>query len=242
MLGFLRRLLRHRWVRIGLVILAVVLFCGLFFGVGTWGYGRGYNDGYSQAQSKPAPAPSTPAPTPTITSTPVSTPTPISQPPAPVNVVINPPIVNVTVSQTVNGATTESDLSQVSPATINFPEFKGLVYEGNFNTYKGIIEESVIDHAWGSGGPFGLTRFSVKWRGSVVAEETGRYRFSVLADDRVRLEVDDKMVIDKWVSSQPATEYTVDLDLTAGAHKIVLKYFNDVVGGSRVKLSYQRID
>ena len=235
MLGFLRRLLRHRWVMV--LLIGLVLVLGLFFGGGAWGYGRGYGDGYDKAQSAVKPV----SPPPTFTSTPTPTPTNTSTP-APVNVIINPPIVNVTVSQTVNGAAAESDSSQVSPAAINFPEFKGLVYEGNFNTYKGIIEESVIDHTWGSGGPFGLTRFSVKWRGSVVVEESGRYRFSVLADDRVRLEVDDKMVIDKWVSSQPATEYTVDLDLAAGAHKIVLKYFNDVVGGSRIKLSCQRID
>ena len=245
-------MLKRRWVRISLAVLGVVVLLGLFFGGAAWGYGRGYGEGYGQglkAQLPAKPAVVTPSPTPTTTPIPNNVPntTPVPQQPSSVIVTVNPPVVNVTVSQTVNDgdksdSQASSQTTSYGSAGIGFEELKGLVYNGNFNEYKGILEDgSNLDHTWWSGGPFGLTRFSVKWRGSVVVEESGRYRFTVLGDDRVRLEVDDQAVIDKWVSGQPATEYAVDLDLTAGAHKIVLKYFNDIVGDSRIKLSCQRI-
>jgi len=164
--------------------------------------------------------------------------------PQPVTVTVNPPVVNVTVTQTVNGIGTENQSSSQTipsyPSGISFT-FEGLVYGGNFNTYKGKIEESSIDHAWGSGGPFGLTRFSVKWRGSALVEEAGSYRFTVRVDDCVRLYVDDVCLIDKWTSPQLATDYTAEVQLARGGHKILLKYFNDVQGDSVVKLSCQKI-
>jgi len=231
----------NKWGKIGLIILAGMALCGAFFGGVAW---RG---GKNSASAVP---PQILAPkdyTREFQELKEAVTKPIivcRQPQSPQpNITVNP-LVNVTVNQTVNGIRTEnqssSQITPSYPAGINFT-LEGLVYGGNFNAYKGMLEESSIDHVWGSGGPFGLTRFSVKWRGSVVIEESGRYRFTVLGDDRVRLEVDDQAVIDKYVSGQPATEYAVDLDLTAGAHKIVLKYFNDIVGDSRIRLSCVRI-
>jgi len=239
-------MLRRRWVRIVLVVLGVAVLFGLFLGGAAWGYERGYGEGYGQGLKARTPVTTNTTTTPTPTPTNVPNTTTVPQQPSSVTVTVNQPVVNVTVSQTVNGDKTDgqssSQTTSYDPTGISFEDLQGLVYNGNFNDYKGILEDgSNLDHSWWSGGPFGLNRFSVKWRGSVVVNEDGRYRFTVLGDDRIRLEVDDQTVIDKWVSGQPATEYAVDLDLSSGAHKIVLKYFNDIVGDSRVKLSCQRI-
>lgn len=249
----MRKWLRNKWVKIGLAVLVVLLVAAI---VGmAWDGGKNSQ----KDQQKTETTVTLPPPVPpkdyskefeelkgmVANLNKPGNSTQQSQPPQPVNVTVNPPVVNITVTQTVNGIETGGQSSsQTVPSYlygISFTELKGLVYAGNFNTYKGTIEESSIDHNWGSGGPFGLTRFSIKWRGSVVVEESGRYRFTVFADDLVRLDVGGEVVINKWTSGQSATEYTAEVDLAAGAHQIVLKYFNDIVGDSRIKLVCQKV-
>lgn len=227
----------HGWLasKWGTRLLAILGICVLFFCGIALGYG--INSGKAQQTTKPAVVSSPPAASANVVSTPQ---------PAPVIVTVNPPVVNVTVIQTVNGVATENPLSSTVPSCqsgINFEDLKGFVYNGNFNSHcEGVLDDgSSLDHSWGSGGPFGFTCFSVKWRGSVVVSESGRYQFNVLADDRVQLYVDGKCRIDKWISGQPITTYTVSMDLTAGQHTIILRYFNDIVGDSRIRLSCQRI-
>jgi hypothetical protein len=247
----------NKWVKIGLgVLVAVGIICAAFFGA-AWGGGKNMED---QRLAKIAVSPA-PPPVDTTASDKIvgainavgdkiakaqnsqNTTTPVV--PQPVTVTVNPPVVNVTVTQTVNGIATENQSSSQNepsyPYGLRLGELEGLVYAGNFNIYKGTIKESVIDHNWGWSGPFDLTRFSIKWRGAVWVEEAGYYRFTVRADDRVRLYIDDACLIDRWTSPQSATDYTADIQLTEGSHKIILKYFNDVQGDSVIKLSYQRI-
>jgi hypothetical protein len=54
----------------------------------------------------------------------------------------------------------------------------------------------------------------------------GTYRFYAIADDGVRVYVDDQLIIDAWVI-QPATEYKADLNLSDGPHKIVVEYYEE---------------
>ena len=51
----------------------------------------------------------------------------------------------------------------------------------------------------------GPDEFSVRWEGSIIAEETGSYEFIVKSENGVRLWVNDPktMLIDAWVSSGP---------------------------------------
>ncbi len=51
----------------------------------------------------------------------------------------------------------------------------------------------------------GPNEFSVRWEGSVYAEETGTYEFIVKSENGVRLAVNDpkNLLIDAWVSSGP---------------------------------------
>lgn len=64
------------------------------------------------------------------------------------------------------------------------------------------------------------SEFSIRWEGSLLAPETGEYRFMVRTDHAARLYVnntnDDQALIDAWVKSGNDTEYTADLFLVAG--------------------------
>jgi type IV pilus assembly protein PilY1 len=54
----------------------------------------------------------------------------------------------------------------------------------------------------------------------------GTYTFTVRADDGLRLYVDGKLVLDKWID-QSATTYTVNVPLTAGTHTVVMQYYEN---------------
>jgi hypothetical protein len=68
-------------------------------------------------------------------------------------------------------------------------------------------------------------RFSVRWE-RIVYFPKGHYRFYALADDGVRVYVDDQTVIDGWVI-QPVTEYKGDIYLGEGRHKVVVEYYEE---------------
>ena len=86
--------------------------------------------------------------------------------------------------------------------------------------------EAVVDNDWGTSSPdpsLPIDNFSVRW--SKIQNFTeGTYRFTVTADDGVRLKVDGQTVIDKWID-QPATAYPINLNLTQGDHEIVMEYY-----------------
>ena len=63
--------------------------------------------------------------------------------------------------------------------------------------------------------------FTVTWRGFVIAPQHGRYRFSVLADDRVWIEVDKRAVID---SDRTRRESVIEL--ARGLHPITIRYYD----------------
>lgn len=81
---------------------------------------------------------------------------------------------------------------------------------------------------WFTGGPFNnmpQDRFSVRWE-KVEYFKTGNYRFFAVADDGVRVYVDDQLIIDGW-KIQPATEYKGDIFLHEGHHKLVVEYYEE---------------
>jgi LysM repeat protein len=85
-----------------------------------------------------------------------------------------------------------------------------------------------VNFNWMIGSPFGemnSDRFSVRWE-KVEYFKGGPYRFYAIADDGVRVYVDDQLIIDGWVI-QPTTEYKADLNLGEGPHKIVVEYYEE---------------
>lgn len=99
--------------------------------------------------------------------------------------------------------------------------------------------DSAINFSWGSGSPdpaLPADSFSVRWTMNTYLN-TGQYRFTVTADDGVRLYLDGKLIIDKW-KDQPATTYNSIKWITAGVHAIKMEYYEHT-GLATAKLSWQ---
>ena len=127
---------------------------------------------------------------------------------------------------------------QVSPAV----GFLGAYYSNSVlaGTPRLTRLDSAINFNWGTGSPDPATlpadSFSVRWTMSTYLS-TGQYRFTVTADDGVRLYLDGKLIIDKW-KDQPATTYNSIKWINAGAHAIKMEYYEHS-GLATAKLSWQ---
>lgn len=81
------------------------------------------------------------------------------------------------------------------------------------------------------------TPYSVRWTGELIPNSSGKQTFSVTSDDGVRLYVDEKCVIDKWITRSVERD-VCELDLVAGQpYDLRLEYF-DTGGESTVKFEY----
>jgi hypothetical protein len=101
--------------------------------------------------------------------------------------------------------------------------------------------DPTIDFAWaGTASPVaGIApgTYSVRWSGQVQAQVTQTYTFHATADDGVRLWVDGRLLIDRWID-QPATEYSGSIALNAGArYDIALEYYQ-AGGDTRIALAW----
>ena len=91
---------------------------------------------------------------------------------------------------------------------------------------------------WGDGSPdpaLPANGFSVRWTKTQYFG-AGRYKFTALADDGVRLYIDGKRVINQWQG--PAnTEFTHTVELGEGNHTIKMDYV-EYGGGALASLSW----
>lgn len=88
-------------------------------------------------------------------------------------------------------------------------------------------DDPTIDFRWGHGSPgpeVPADGFSVRWTRTVTLEP-GTYRFTVTADDGVRLRVNGQPVIDSWVD-QPLTAHSGTVYVSGDAH-VELEYYEN---------------
>ena len=100
---------------------------------------------------------------------------------------------------------------------------------------------SAVNFNWGLGSPapgFPADFFSVRWVRNLPLE-AGRYRFTVPADDGVRLWVNNALIVDQW-KVQPATTYNAEIDLAAGNIPVKVEYFENT-GLARIQLTWVRL-
>lgn len=94
----------------------------------------------------------------------------------------------------------------------------------DFNGDKKVIErvDRQIDFNYGEGTPdtehFPTNHFSMQWRGSLIAEETGEYEFILKTPNGARLWMndDEEPLIDAWVASGQLTGHKAALRLIGG--------------------------
>lgn len=95
-----------------------------------------------------------------------------------------------------------------------------------------------VNFNWGTAAPMpGINAdgFSVRWTGRITPKTTGTYTFYADTDDGVRLWVDDKLLVDNWVT-HAVTENSATVTLKAGTqYGIRMEYF-EKTGSAVAKL------
>ena len=114
------------------------------------------------------------------------------------------------------------------------PGLTGEYYEGmEFNTLLTTRTDQKIDFDWGNSAPMqGMTQdtFSIRWKGQLLAPETGEYTFNTLTDDGARLYVDNKLIIDYWQDQAPLIQ-SGKITLEAGKkYDIKFEYYENAMG------------
>ncbi|MCE3203469.1 PA14 domain-containing protein [Paenibacillus sonchi] len=115
---------------------------------------------------------------------------------------------------------------------------KGEYYDNlNLTGLKLTRTDTNVNFSWGLGSPnstIGEDTFSVRWTGTIKPKYSETYTFSVVADDGVRLWIDGRLILDKWVPQ--ASELTsLPITLTAGQnYDIRLEYFENDGGANAI--------
>jgi cytochrome c553 len=119
--------------------------------------------------------------------------------------------------------------STFEPGGLKAEYFKGR----RFNPRERILERTDPRVAFNFGvespvpGKIEPHEFSIRWRGSVLAPQTGDYEFVIRTEHAARLWVNDERrpLIDAWVKSGNDTEYKANLFLVAGrSYSLRLEY------------------
>ena len=105
------------------------------------------------------------------------------------------------------------------------------------------IEQSTPDVGWGNNSPVpgivNADEFSARWVSSQHFDP-GNWRFSVRADDGVRLWFDGKLIVDQWHASTGET-YNVDVDIAESGSKELRLEFFDKGANAGVHLNWERL-
>ncbi|MCU1391179.1 MAG: autotransporter protein [Ilumatobacteraceae bacterium] len=92
-------------------------------------------------------------------------------------------------------------------------------------------DDASINFNWANGSPnstvMGVDNFSVRWTRTTTFT-AGTYTFTLGSDDGARLYIDGTLVLNKWNDqSYPSPQPSVNRTLTAGAHTIVVEYYEN---------------
>jgi hypothetical protein len=98
-----------------------------------------------------------------------------------------------------------------------------------------------LDYDWGTRAPakkVPANDFSARWTREMTLQP-GRYRLLTVADDGIRVYVDDGLVIDEWHKAKADQTYSAEL-LLIGKHRIRVEYFEQL-DKARLKVWWKRI-
>lgn len=111
-----------------------------------------------------------------------------------------------------------------------FPDWKGEYFDNvSLSGLPSLTRnDAAVNFDWGSGAPdqsLPANHFSVRWTRSLpFAAKT--YRFTVSADDGVRVWIDNGIIIDEWHAAT-AGSFAREMALSAGSHAIRIEYYED---------------
>lgn len=127
-------------------------------------------------------------------------------------------------------------------APVPIANWKGEYFNNTSLTGSPVLvrDDASINFDWGVGSPAANVvsdSFSARWTRTQLFD-AGKYRFTALVDDGVRLWVNNQLVINQWVNGN--TGYSVEIDLPGGNIPIQMEYFENV-GGAVAKLSWIKL-
>jgi hypothetical protein len=88
--------------------------------------------------------------------------------------------------------------------------------------------DASLNHEWGTRSPHpGINpdQFSARWT-RYIDVAGGRYRFSAVSDDGIRIYVDDELILDEWYD-HPWQRFMKDVTLSPGHHQIKVEYYEN---------------
>ncbi len=103
-----------------------------------------------------------------------------------------------------------------------------------------VREDEAIDFRWGLGAPApGLPadNFSVRWTRDIEFGG-GRYRFTTVTDDGVRLFIDGRLVINQW-KDMGRESHSAEVDLRSGVHTLRMEYYEHT-GAADARLTWDK--
>ncbi len=102
--------------------------------------------------------------------------------------------------------------------------------------------DAKIDYYWNYEAPakgIDPLSFSIRWTGKLLAPESGKYVFSAIVDDGIRLWVDNKQLINAW-DMHDKVRFSNEITLNKGqSYDIKIEYFNGMNEGV-IKLQWQK--
>ncbi|HOT91755.1 MAG TPA: PA14 domain-containing protein [Anaerolineae bacterium] len=125
-----------------------------------------------------------------------------------------------------------------------FPDWKAEYWNNATLTGNPVFirNDPKIDFNWQYNAPtpgLPVDNFSARWTRSMDMT-AGMYRFSAIADDGVRIFVDDAKILDEWHISQGDRTYAVNVTLGTGRHTLRVEYYEN--GGiALVKVWFERV-
>jgi hypothetical protein len=127
--------------------------------------------------------------------------------------------------------------------TPTFPDWKGEYWNNLDLSGKSVLvrNDPKIDFDWGLNAPavgLSVDNFSVRWTRELNVTE-GVYRFSAVADDGVRIFVNEAVVLDEWHVSAGDRPYRADVQLRTGKYTVVVEYF-EKEGNALVQVGIER--
>jgi len=102
-----------------------------------------------------------------------------------------------------------------------------------------VRDEDAVFYDWGLGKALSalpVDNFSVRWSGERYFH-SGCYRFSIFADDGVRLWVDGELLIDQWQNGRGEYHALVK-HLTEGLHQMVIEYY-EATGEAEIRFWWE---
>ncbi|MFT3786773.1 MAG: PA14 domain-containing protein [Tepidisphaeraceae bacterium] len=114
----------------------------------------------------------------------------------------------------------------------------------DFNGKSDVSIAPKVDVDWGDGPAvqgFPRDNFSVRWTGVLLVPQSGSYRFRSEADDRLRLTLGDRVLLDSFIADDKRDEDSKSTVLEAGPIPVKIE-FREIAGQARVRLLWRNDD